>query len=37
MKKFWKENKEDFETLFWTCITFASMFISCQVWMLLGD
>lgn len=30
MKKFWKENKEDLST-------FACMFASCQVWMLLGD
>lgn len=37
MKKFWKENKEDLSTLFWACITFACMFASCQVWMLLGD
>lgn len=37
MKKFWKENKEDLITLFWTCVTFACMFASCQVWMLLGD
>lgn len=37
MKKFWRENKEDLNTLFWTFVTFACMFVSCQVWMLLGD
>lgn len=37
MKKFWRENKEDIETLFWTCITFALMFASCQLLLLLGD
>lgn len=37
MKKFWRENKEDISTLFWTIVTFAFMFVSCQVWFLLGD
>lgn len=31
MKNFWKENKEDLNMLFWTCVTFACMFASCQV------
>lgn len=37
MKKFWKENKEDIEMFFWTCVTFACMFACCQVWLLLED
>lgn len=36
MKKF-GENKDDIETFFWTCITFALMFASCQLFLLLGD
>ena len=37
MKKFWRENKEDLNTIFWTIVTFACMFASCQVWLLLVD
>lgn len=37
MKKFWRENKDDIETFFWTCIAFGFMFVACQLFLLLGD
>lgn len=37
MKKFWKENKQDLIDLAWTFATFGLFFVTCQVWLLLGD